>query len=149
MIQVISTYPVIKLCVYFRRNIHDTNDTDLSSCRFDFKENFFCPIFSLGRIIGMLERNTSFGELALTVSHFMCQRKWTKQTQANGIAIAGFSLLKLFTNNNLYFMFLFLHLVMLLKNLYYMPPGIRKQIFSFIKSVLNSGCYSNAIRDLD
>ena len=29
--------------------------------------NLFCPVFSLGTIIGMLERETTFGELALTV----------------------------------------------------------------------------------
>jgi len=51
-----------------RRNVHETKYDDLSTCRFDFNEDLFCPIFSVGTIIEMLENKASFEDLAVRVS---------------------------------------------------------------------------------
>ena len=57
-----------------RRNIHDSASLNLSTCRFDFDTDLFCPIFPVKKIIAMLERNFTFEELATNVSLllFMC-----------------------------------------------------------------------------
>ena len=54
----------------FRRNIKETADADfLRRCRFDpsYSDGLYCPIFSLGHIVGMIGGDTNFTDMSIKV----------------------------------------------------------------------------------
>ena len=52
-----------------RRNIIEHGDEDLKTCRYN-DSNIYCPIFSLGQIVDMIEEEQNFTELSIKVLSF-------------------------------------------------------------------------------